>query len=167
MIALPQIFDTEQWVPVPLERVFRFFADPRNLSVISPPSSGAKLKRLQLVTPDLKVEGAKEMAGVGSEIEISVRLLPYVPVRASWIARITEFDWLHHFRDVQASGPFTRFDHTHTFVAERVGTTIRDHVEYDIGYGPFGPTLNKTLVRSMLHRMFDYRHKATEKALKT
>jgi hypothetical protein len=28
----------EQWVPFPLERVFLFFADPRNLPRLMPPS---------------------------------------------------------------------------------------------------------------------------------
>ena len=41
----------EQWVPVPIERVFLFFANPGNLPRIMPPQTGTELVRLKLVPP--------------------------------------------------------------------------------------------------------------------
>ncbi len=41
----------EQWVPVPIERVFLFFANPDNLPRIMPPQTGTELVRLTLVPP--------------------------------------------------------------------------------------------------------------------
>src|SRR3954464_9778842 len=118
-LIVPHVLETEQWVVTPLEQVFRFFADPHNLSLISPPSSGARLRSLHLVSPNLPaIVGFDRLAGAGSEITISFRLLPYFPLRGSWTARIVEFEWLHHFRDLQVSDPFKRFDHTHSFSEE-------------------------------------------------
>lgn len=164
------MLETEQWVSAPLERVFRFFADPHNLSVISPPSSGARLKTLKLSPPNLPlVAGSERMAGAGSEITISFRLLPYFPVRGSWTARIIEFEWLDHFRDVQVSGPFEMFDHTHSFRGEvrdeKPGTVIHDRVLYEVGVGPLGVLANALFVRMLLNQMFTYRHAATAREL--
>jgi len=39
----------EVWVPFPLERVFRFFANPENLPRIMPPASGTRIEALRLV----------------------------------------------------------------------------------------------------------------------
>jgi len=165
LLGVPHVFEAEQWIPAPLEPVFRYFCDPRNLAVISPPSSGARLKQLSLVPPPGDFAGRERMAGTGSEIVLSVRLLPYLPLRASWTARIVEFDWLQRFRDIQVSGPFQQFEHTHSFaVAGRngqPGTIVRDHVEYSIGFGPLGALANALVVARSLRQMFDYRHRAT------
>ncbi len=163
------IFETEHWVPAPIERVCRFFSDPHNLTVISPPSSGAKLKSLHLVPPALPfVDGAELLAGAGSRIVLSFRLLPYFRMRGSWTADIVDYHWLEHFRDVQVKGPFKKFEHTHSFIAKQrngaSGTLVRDHVEYDVGFGPAGALANALLVRRMLSQMFEYRQSATERA---
>jgi len=164
-----EIFETEHWIAAPIERVCRFFSDPHNLSVISPPSSGAELKSLHLVPPLLPfVEGTELLAGAGSRVVVSFRLLPFLPMRGSWTADIVDYQWLDHFRDVQVKGPFKKFEHTHTFVVKQrngtPGTVVRDHVEYDVGFGPAGALANVLLVRRMLKQMFAYRHSATERA---
>ncbi len=167
---MPHILEAEQWVSAPLERVFRFFSDPRNLSVISPPSSGTRLKNLRIVPASLPgVPGSERMAGVGSEITVSFRLLPYFPLRGSWTARIVEFEWLRHFRDVQVLGPFEMFDHTHSYREEvrkgTTGTVIHDRVVYEIGVGPLGVIANVLIVRMLLRQMFNYRQLATKREL--
>jgi ligand-binding SRPBCC domain-containing protein len=167
---VPHRLETEQWIAAPLDRVFRFFSDPHNLVLISPPSSGARLKSLRLVPPDLPyLTGFQNLAGKDSEITVSFCLLPYFPLRGSWTARIVEFEWLQHFRDLQVSGPFKSFDHTHTFQEEirngTTGTVIRDRVEYEVGVGPLGVIANAVFIRLMLRQMFAYRHLATEREL--
>src|SRR5262249_37431423 len=113
----------EQWVPVEVGRVFQFFADPNNLPRIMPPETGTTLVALKLVpplsAPDKQPELSNpDFAGAGSEIVTSFRLVPFLPLRAQWIALITEFEWNHHFADVQKKGPFKRFHHRHEFSAE-------------------------------------------------
>ena len=154
-------FETSQVVNAGVERTFRFFADPANLPRISPPSAAARLIRLKLVSP----AGENGLAGVGSEIEISVRLAPPLPFRGRWLARITEFELGKYFRDVQVRGPFKLWDHRHSFEASEAGTVIRDTVRYEVGWGKLGDAANAIFVRRALEKMFAHRHAAAERLL--
>jgi ligand-binding SRPBCC domain-containing protein len=165
----------EQWVPVPIEKVFLFFANPRNLPRIMPPSTGTKLADLKLLPPPAASTelsdgvNADLLAGVGSEIVTSFRPLPFLPLRAQWIALIVEFEWNHHFADIQKKGPFKRFKHRHEFSAETrsgtSGTTVRDVIEYDAGFGLLGQLAQKLFIAPGLKRTFEYRQKMLEKLL--
>ena len=94
----------EQWVPIAIEKVFLFFANPSNLPRIMPPETGTELAALKLVPPKAipttqpVIANLNSLAGVGSEIVTSFRPLTFLPFRAQWIALITEFEWNHHFR---------------------------------------------------------------------
>jgi ligand-binding SRPBCC domain-containing protein len=166
-----------QWIPVPLEQVFLFFANPGNLPKISPPQSRAQLIHVRIVPPpgisreSATVSSREPLAGVGSEIVTSFRLTPFLPIRRRWTAQITEFQWNHHFADVQKSGPFKYFHHRHEFSAEnrggQTGAAIRDVIEYQVGFGALGEIADKFLVRRQLADMFSYRQKAVEKLLVT
>ncbi len=105
---------------MPLETVFLFFADPRNLPRIMPPELGTRLVEVHLTSAPLNanVPDSKGFAGVGSEIVTSVRPLPPFPFRAKWVSLITEFEWNHHFADIQKQGPFQRLHHRHEFATE-------------------------------------------------
>jgi ligand-binding SRPBCC domain-containing protein len=164
----------EQWVPVSVERVFIFFANPHNLPRIMPPQSGTELVRMNLVPPAFPAESATvtdraPLAGVGSEIVTSFRVVPFLPFRAKWTALITEFEWDHHFADVQKTGPFKRFHHRHELSEEtrdRVrGTVVRDVIEYDLGFGRLGEIVQRFFVSRQLQETFEYRQKALEKLL--
>jgi|SRR5579862_806713 len=108
----------EQWVPFPVEQVFAFFSNPRNLPRIMPASSGTKLIMLNRIPPP-SGPASSEAAGVGSIIVTSFRVFPFLPNRAQWIARITEFESNDYFADVQDKGPFKSWHHRHQFLAER------------------------------------------------
>jgi ligand-binding SRPBCC domain-containing protein len=161
----------EQWVPVAIEKVFRFFADPNNLPRIMPPEASTRLTALRLLPPPTAPEfpNRESLAGVGSEIVTSFRLLPFLSFRAQWIALITEFEWNHHFADIQKRGPFKRFKHRHEFSAEtrdgRRGTLVRDVIEYDPGFGVIGKLAQKLFIGPRLKRTFEYRQKTLEKLL--
>ena len=165
---MPSHFQTEQWLPLPAERIFRFFADPENLPRISPPQSGARLTRLQLVPPP-GIADSDRLAGAGSEVEVSIRLLPFLPLRARWTAVITEFVFGSHFRDVQIKGPFRKWDHLHQISAAtrdgRPGALVRDVVEYQVGYGWIGAAADRLFIRRILVTSFAFRHRATEALL--
>jgi len=163
----------EQWVPVPLERVFLFFANPGNLARIMPSESGAELMRVHLVPPPgvpkekATVTDRDPLAGVGSEIVASFRIVPFLPFRGQWIAQITEFEWNHHFADIQKKGPFKYFHHRHEFSGEirdgQTGTNVRDTVDYEVGFGFLGEIAQKLFVRRQFQYMFAYRQQSLEK----
>jgi ligand-binding SRPBCC domain-containing protein len=165
----------EQWVPVPLERVFLFLANPSNLPRIMPPQTGTELVRLKLVPPpgigagSATITDRAPLAGTSSEIVTSFRLVPFLPFRAQWTALITEFEWNHHFADMQKRGPFKSFHHRHELREEERkqvrGTIVRDVIEYDVGFGLLGDLAQRLFVSRQLQRTFAYRQQALEKVL--
>jgi ligand-binding SRPBCC domain-containing protein len=165
---LSQRLRFEQWVPVPLPRVFGFFSDPRNLPRIMPPQLGARLVRVERVPPPGSPPGSDE-AGAGTVIVVSVRLLPPLPVRTDWVARIVEYERGHHFADVQDRGPFRRWEHRHEFEARtqdgRDGTMVRDVLEYEVGMGVIGEVAERLLVGRRMARTFEHRQRTLEALL--
>ncbi len=153
----------EQWVPFPLEPVFRFFANPRNLPRIMPPSTGTRIDDLRLVAPPPPANETNfaELAGVGTQIDTSFRVLPPLPFRATWVAVITEFEWNHHFADIQTKGPFKKWHHRHEFSEElrsgMPGTIVRDVIEYEAGFGVAGKLAEKLFISAQMPRMFAHR----------
>lgn len=164
-------FETEQLLAAPIDRVFLFFANPANLPRIMPGSIGAQLVRVHLVPPPEvrapapAVTEQASLAGIGSEIVVSIRLIPFLPFRMEWIAKITEFEWNHHFADEQRKGPLKSFHHRHELRAERAGTIVHDMVDYDIGFGWAGDLANFFFAGPLLRRMFRQRQEATERLL--
>ena len=167
---MSQRFESEQWIAAPLPRVFAFFADPRNLPRIMPPSQGATLVQLNLLPPrfpdDQAPADAERMAGVGTEIVFKFRAVPCLPMHKRWTALITDFSLNQYFRDVQKRGPFRRWEHAHFFEAKtidgREGTLIGDVVEYEVGFGVIGRMLERLFFQRMLRTTFDYRKQAVE-----
>ena len=165
----------EQWVPAAIERVFLFFANPGNLSRIMPPELGTELVELRIVPPPSipamqeSITDRNPLAGVGSELVTSFRIVPFLPLRARWTAAITEFEWNHHFADVQKKGPFKSFHHRHELLAETRngvnGTVVRDVIDFDVGFGWLGELAQRFFVSRQLQRTFTYRQKALEKLL--
>ncbi len=106
-------FQAEQWLPYPLEDVFRFFSDPANLPRLMPSWHKARIEAMKLVPPP---NTATEVvaAGAGSRITISFRPFLFSPVRLRWEAEIADFAWNQHFSDLQRKGPFAYWLHRHS-----------------------------------------------------
>ena len=157
-------------MPVEIGRVFLFFANPQNLPRIMPPRTETKLIEVKLVSPpDAAKKNGQGLAGVGSEIVTSFRLFRFPPIHSNWTARITEFEWDHHFADLQMKGPFKRFFHRHELRTETrngiEGTVVRDAIEFDAGYGFPGRLAEKFIVQQM-RQTFIYRQQKLEELLK-
>ncbi len=170
--ALVSHLEFEQWVPFPLSHVFAFFSNPENLPRIMPAASATRLIALHRVPPpglSNYEDAGDKAAGVGTTIVTSFRVVPFLPIRAQWIARITEFKWNHHFADVQDEGPFKNWHHRHEFVGETRanvhGTLVRDLIDYDVGYGLFGSVGNALFIRREMENAFAQRQKALPQLL--
>src|ERR1700735_3132047 len=98
---------------------------------------------------------------MGLTITSSFRPFRFLPIRRQWIARITEFEWNHHFADIQQKGPFKRWHHRHEFVAETrngiSGTLVRDVIEYEIGFGWMGGIANALFIERQMCHIFAQR----------
>ena len=132
-----------QRIACPLDKVFSFFADARNLEALTPP-----WLNFRILTP-----GPIEMKA-GAEIlyQISWHFL-----RMRWKTEIVEWQPNRFFVDVQARGPYRSWHHTHSFAADGEGTLITDTVKYEMPFGIAGRLAHRLRVRRDLERIFDYR----------
>ena len=130
----------EQLLSYPIEQVFRFFASPENLNLLTPPWVNFSILSPQSI----------EMA-VGTIIEYRIRLRG-VPV--NWRSEITEWQPPFAFCDVQLRGPYRFWVHRHTFEERPDGTLVTDHVDYGVLGGAL---VNRLFVAGELKRIFGYR----------
>jgi ligand-binding SRPBCC domain-containing protein len=162
-----QRFVTAQWIPYTADMAFAFFANPSNLPLLMPERMKMRIDELNLVPAPpnpmiARTQLAKQeiAAGAGSEMTISFRPVSCVPMRVSWVARITEFAWYSHFCDEQVRGPFEFFRHRHGIRPEiqqgRIGTQLSDEVEYSLPLGSVGHLWDRVVQRQM-NQMFKRR----------
>lgn len=172
-----QTFHAEQWLPVPVERVFAFFADPANLPRLMPAWQQARIDEASIVPPPPRPSnaghGSSGLAGAGTLLTLSFRPFPLSPVRLRWQAEIDSFVWNQHFSDTQLHGPFARWHHTHAVTSEaRVsesgvsipGTLLEDDVEYELPLGRLGRVVHP-LIAVQMRQTFAYRHRRTRELL--
>lgn len=141
-----RILRVSQRLPLPRAEVFAFFSDAGNLQRITPPELG-----FRILTP-MPVE-----MRAGARIEYRLRLfgIPF-----GWRTRIEEWSPPDRFVDVQESGPYPLWVHTHTFRDDPDGfTVVEDEVRYRLPLSPLGDVAHP-LVRRQLDRIFRYRHHA-------
>lgn len=134
------VFETEQWLPLPPDQVYSFFADAFKLELITP-----SMLRFRVLTPTPIVMQA------GTIIDYQLKLHG-IPLR--WRSEITLWEPPHRFVDEQRRGPYRWWRHEHSFVDADGGTQARDRVEYAVRGGAL---INKLLVAPDLKKIFDYR----------
>lgn len=138
---MPEVcFHTELWLPRSRAEVFPFFADARNLELITPP-----WLRFEILTP-LPIP-----MQAGALIEYRLRVHG-IPVR--WRTEIVEWAPPERFVDVQVRGPYVLWHHTHTFAERDGGTLCVDRVRY---WPRGGALVNWLFVRRDVEHIFAYR----------
>ena len=137
------ILRASQFIARPIEEVFQFFAEPRNLGRITPASMGFEFR-----SNDFQMRDG---------LHIDYRLRPLLGIPVSWRTGITSYDPPHRFTDVQLQGPYRQWEHTHTFQAVEGGTRISDEIVYRLPLGPLGDIAHRVVVRGELERIFRHR----------
>ena len=135
-----------QFVARPIEEVFTFFSRPENLGRITPASMG-----FEFLTSDRDMREG---------LEIRYRIRPLLGIPVTWTTKITGYEPPTSFQDLQLSGPYRSWQHTHTFEAVPGGTLVRDEIDYAVPLGPLGDLANRLVVRSELARIFRHRAEA-------
>jgi ligand-binding SRPBCC domain-containing protein len=135
----------EQQIPRPVDEVFAFFSDARNLEELTPPWLGFRT----LTTGPIRL-------AAGTRIRYGLQIHG-APV--SWTTEIRRWDPPARFVDVQLSGPYQLWHHTHRFEARNGGTRMIDIVRYRLPFGPVGRLVNALVVRRDVERIFDYRNR--------
>lgn len=134
---------------MPVEKVFPFFADEKNLERITPPwlsfrvlsKTTAALEEGTRIRYQLKVKG--------------------IPIR--WQSQIESWTPNAAFVDRQLNGPYKVWHHTHSFTPLNNGTLMTDTVRYRLPGGSLGAMLAGRWVRNDLRQIFEYRRDTIEK----
>jgi len=144
-----EVLETVQWVPYPVEQVFQFFCDEKNLQQITPPFLNFNV--LGKSTPEIQE---------GTLIDYRLKLHG-VPMK--WRTRIEKWKPNEAFVDLQLSGPYSRWEHTHGFRPMRGGTLMTDEVLYRLPMGALGKTVAGSYVRGDVSRIFEFRKEVIRK----
>ncbi len=133
----------EQWIPRPLDEVFSFFCDARNLEELTPPWLGFRI---------LTAGPISLAAGATIRYRLAWHGLP-----VTWTTQIRRWDPPFRFIDAQLRGPYQLWHHTHRFEAHAGGTRMTDVVRYRLRFGVIGRAVHALKVRRDVERIFDYR----------
>ena len=146
------VLERSQRIELPAAEAFEFFADAHNLERITPEFLGFSIT----------TTGAIEMRA-GALIDYRLRLRG-VPLR--WRTRIEVWEPPRRFVDLQLHGPYSLWEHTHTFTPDGPGAVlIGDRVRYALPLGPLGEIAHALLVRRDLERIFDHRRSTVARLL--
>src|ERR1044072_3362214 len=109
------VLERTQMLPQPREEVFAFFSDPANLEAITPSWL------------HFRIVSAPERLGRPSFLRYRLRLWG---VGFGWLTEIVSWTPPAGFTDIQLTGPYPLWEHTHRFAEVGGGTE---------GYDPRGP----------------------------
>jgi uncharacterized protein len=145
LATVTQYFLAYQYVDHPLDQVFPFFSDAKNLEKITPDFLGFKI--VSMSTPQIEKDSI-------IRYRLSLHGLPL-----SWVTRIAEWNPPHSFVDNQESGPYKLWYHEHTFSPLGRGTLMRDWVRYEIPMDLLGRIVGGAKIRHDVGQIFDHRRK--------
>jgi len=138
-----------QFVPQPIDAVFKFFEKPENLEKLTPNNLGFKI----LTPSPIKMN-------LGRLIDYTIKIFG---INFHWRTIITDYVQDIQFVDEQLKGPYSFWHHTHTFEPSNGGTQINDKVIYAMPFGIFGRIAHSLFVRRSLHKIFNFRVEAINK----
>ncbi|MHC5109583.1 MAG: TIGR01777 family oxidoreductase [Planctomycetota bacterium] len=115
----------------------------------------------RLLPPWESVEIVERTGGIrdGDRVTLRSRV---GPAWTRWVVEHRDYVEGVQFRDVQISGPFRRWEHTHRVVADGAeACTLEDDILYELPLGSAGKLLGAGMIESKLQRMFNFRHSVT------
>jgi len=134
----------EQIIAAPLEKVWEYFCDPKNLNNITPPDMNFEI-----------LNGGDVPMYEGQLIEYRVEFVK--GVRSRWLTEISHVRECEYFVDEQRIGPYRFWYHEHTFEETAAGTKMTDRVTYMVPFGLMGDVLNHLWIAKRLHAIFEFR----------
>jgi ligand-binding SRPBCC domain-containing protein len=136
----------EQVIPAPLDKVWEYFCDPKNLNTITPPDMNFEI-----------LNGGDVRMYEGQLIEYRVEFVK--GIRSRWLTEISHVRECKYFVDEQRMGPYRFWYHEHGFAGTSSGTLMKDRVTYSAPMGFLGDILTQLWISGRLKYIFDYRQK--------
>lgn len=116
----------------------------------------------RLIPPWDQVVVKKEPENIiDADAEFLVNLIPLLSFH--WVAKHTEYVKNKQFKDIQITGPFRKWEHTHIF--EAIGADrsfLVDSVEFEPLFSLFSKIFAEKMILSKLKKTFRYRHAVTK-----
>lgn len=140
-----EYYSSEQFLAMPPEKVFGFFADPENLERVTPPEWQLRVGKMS----------ASQLTQ-GAQIEYSLKVHG-VPLK--WKTEIDEWQPPFKFIDRQKLGPYRLWQHTHEFYPFRGGTLMVDKLRYRLPLGSLGWLAGGKFIRKDIEELFNFRRK--------
>ena len=151
-MARPNLFVAASRIEASAEELFRWHAEPGALERLTPP-----WERIEIIERSRGIHD-------GDSGAMWVYLGPF---RMRWSFEHRDYIEGRQFRDVQTSGPFHRWEHTHLFTPEGPeACRLEDRIEYELPFGTLGDFFGGWLVRRKLARVFEHRHRVTAEAMR-
>jgi len=142
-----ETFIKKAHIKAPVEEVFRWHSRPGALERLSPPWDPVRV---------IERKGGIE-SGARVVLEMKAGHFPF-----RWIAEHTDYEENRLFRDRQVRGPFSHWEHTHSFEPDgNEGSFFEDRIDYALPFYPFGKLFGGASVETKLERIFKYRHEVT------
>lgn len=133
----------------PAAAVFRWHARPGALQRLSPPWEAVDIL-------------ARSGDGItdGARVTLAIHVGPF---RLRWVAVHCDYLADRQFRDVQVTGPFALWEHTHRMQPDGPAACyLEDHVRYALPLSSLTHKLAGPFLRRKLDRLFAYRHRITQ-----
>jgi ligand-binding SRPBCC domain-containing protein len=146
-----EIFVRRSRIEVPAAEVYAWHAMPDALERLTPPGEHVKI-----------IEKTGGIEG-GARIVIQFGRWPF---RRLWVAEHQDYEEGRYFSDLQVSGPFAYWKHTHKFEPDGPSACfLEDYVEYALPLGTLGRGIAGWYVRRKLAKLFEYRHNTTRQSI--
>jgi ligand-binding SRPBCC domain-containing protein len=138
-------------IAAPAAAVYAWHERPDALEKLTPPGEHAKI--------------IERIGGIEKGARVTIQFGRW-PFSSRWVAEHQEYEAGHYFSDLQVSGPFSYWKHTHTFEPNGPAACfLEDRVEYALPFGFFGRWFAGGFVRRKLKKLFAYRHRVTAEEL--
>ncbi|GIW47332.1 MAG: hypothetical protein KatS3mg078_1209 [Deltaproteobacteria bacterium] len=140
-----EVFTYRTRIEAPLELVFRWHTRSGALERLMPPWERWEI----LERPSCIKDGTR-----------AVIKLKIGPFSRRWVVEHRDYREGIGFKDVQVSGPFKLWEHSHLFEPDGPsGCFIEDRIEYVLPFGWIGSIVGSSFVRNKLKVVFSYRHR--------
>ena len=142
---MPQFY-YESTIKASAAMVFEWHHDAAAIEKLTPPWEPVKV----VGTP-----ASIDETGSRTTLEISM----FGVMRLHWVAEHRNYKPGKSFQDVQISGPFASWCHTHAVEAIDDNSCLyKDSIDYQLPLGRLGELFSGWFVRRKLEKMFAYRH---------
>ena len=148
-------YKSEVFLPIQINTAWDFFSSAKNLSKITPPEMDFKI---------LTELGDTEVYE-GMIIDYTVK--PLFGLALKWQTEIFSVTKPSSFTDRQVKGPYSIWEHTHTFSERDGGVLMKDEVKYKLPLGILGDLISYLIVKKKIENIFKYREGALNKIFKT